>query len=302
MAAGVRKFQFSLSSLLAIFTLAAVLGGVGARWGLSLSLYSVCVTVTVLAMLTRDRAINLGAAVIVSCSFVIFIATLRMRDGRPSSRSLCVSHNRQVAIALLAFSDTNGHFPPAFTIDDRGTPLHSWRTLILPYLDRHDVYKRVDWRRHWDSASNQFLGNVRRLPFVCNIDPVVRRAMERDDENAKALRCTNVLAITGPGFAFQGANPVNRRSVKDPYDRTILYVDLPNTGIPWPEPRDMNWEEVEKNAAIQGGLHFLRGPRNCIAVMCLDGIQRHLPNNVTTAELRAVLTIAGGETVDPFVP
>ncbi len=49
-------------------------------------------------------------------------------------RSACSNNLRQIGVALHNYSDTYGCFPPAFTVDQQGQPMHSWRALILPYL------------------------------------------------------------------------------------------------------------------------------------------------------------------------
>jgi hypothetical protein len=45
-------------------------------------------------------------------------------------------------------------FPPAFTVDADGNKLHSWRTLILPYLDQQELYDTIDLSKPWDAPEN----------------------------------------------------------------------------------------------------------------------------------------------------
>jgi hypothetical protein len=52
--------------------------------------------------------------------------------------------------------------PPAFSVDDNGKPLHSWRTLLLPYLDDEtlaELHAQIRLDEPWDSEHNrQFHG------------------------------------------------------------------------------------------------------------------------------------------------
>ncbi|MEZ6144785.1 MAG: DUF1559 domain-containing protein [Planctomycetaceae bacterium] len=52
-----------------------------------------------------------------------------------SSRHLqCKNNLKQIMLALHNYHDDFGTFPPAYTVDENGKRMHSWRTLIWPYL------------------------------------------------------------------------------------------------------------------------------------------------------------------------
>ena len=48
-----------------------------------------------------------------------------------------MSNLKQIGLALLNYEQTNGRLPPAAVADKQGKAMHSWRTLILPYLERN---------------------------------------------------------------------------------------------------------------------------------------------------------------------
>ena len=68
---------------------------------------------------------------------------------------------RAIGLALLDFHHDHGHFPPARLLADDGTPLHSWRSLILPYLDEGDLFGKIKFDEPWDSESNSKLSTHR---------------------------------------------------------------------------------------------------------------------------------------------
>ena len=49
----------------------------------------------------------------------------------------------------------HGCFPPAYSVDKDGRPLHSWRVLLLPYLDEEELYKQLRLDEPWDSPHNK---------------------------------------------------------------------------------------------------------------------------------------------------
>lgn len=299
---GPTRMQFSLRTLLKWFTLCAVLAGVSARLHANSLYFCICFVAVYVAANSRNRQFNVAAVLVVFTTLAAFAFHSAQGSRRPSLRSPCDNHNRHVALSLLYSQERNGQFPPAYTVDDQGNPLHSWRTLLLPFLDRSDLLNRVALNQPWNSPSNRFLAEVPWLSYVCGIDPSVVKARMQNDDSAPVLRNANVLAIVGPGFVFQGSVPTKLQDITDPHEQTILFIDVPKSSIPWPEPRDFTWEEIRQQAGARGGLHFLSGPMNSITVTCVDGMPRSLPNNIPLEDLHALLTISGGENVDPFIP
>ena len=59
--------------------------------------------------------------------------------------------------AILQYQAENGTLPPAFTVDEAGKPLHSWRVLILPYLGEkeRDLFSKIRLDEPWDSDYNR---------------------------------------------------------------------------------------------------------------------------------------------------
>ena len=56
------------------------------------------------------------------------------------------------------YEDEHGCFPPAYVADASGRPMHSWRVLILPYLDQQQLYDQYDFSEPWNGPNNQQLG------------------------------------------------------------------------------------------------------------------------------------------------
>jgi len=70
--------------------------------------------------------------------------------GPVARRAQCSNSLRQIALALITYEHVHNELPPAYTVDAKGRPLHSWRTLILPYLEYESLYKTIGMRSRPD--------------------------------------------------------------------------------------------------------------------------------------------------------
>jgi hypothetical protein len=52
-----------------------------------------------------------------------------------------MNNMRQLAQALHNYHDKHGSFPPAYQTGPDGRPWHSWRVLILPYIEGENLFK-----------------------------------------------------------------------------------------------------------------------------------------------------------------
>ena len=95
-------------------------------------------------------------------------------------RSRCSHCLGAIVRALHEYQERFGHLPPAFIADENGRPKHSWRVLILPYLEEtgmagteglKQLYASYDLSEPWDGPHNRKL--ARRMPIVygCQGDP-----------------------------------------------------------------------------------------------------------------------------------
>ena len=70
-------------------------------------------------------------------------------------RNTCTNHLKQIAFALLNYQEVYGSLPPAHTVDAAGKPLHSWRVLILPFMEEAALYDKIDLAKPWDDPANR---------------------------------------------------------------------------------------------------------------------------------------------------
>ena len=79
----------------------------------------------------------------------------------------CTNKLMQIGLAMHSYQDSYGSFPPAYVADEDGKPMHSWRVLLLPYLERSDLYEMYNFDEPWDSPGNRALANMTPNIYAC---------------------------------------------------------------------------------------------------------------------------------------
>jgi len=82
-----------------------------------------------------------------------------VESAREAQRRLdCQGNMQQITLAMLLYNAEHGTLPPAFSVDDNGKPLHSWRVLLLPYLGDEELatlYEQIRLDEPWNSEHNR---------------------------------------------------------------------------------------------------------------------------------------------------
>ena len=77
----------------------------------------------------------------------------------------CHSRIFEVASAIQMYKLQHGSLPPRVVYVD-GVPMHSWRVLILQYIDRQ-LFNQYRFNEPWDSKHNMALASQRPSCFAC---------------------------------------------------------------------------------------------------------------------------------------
>ena len=105
----------------------------------------------------------LGLAIVFVLVALLFPARRGSREA--ARRTQCRNNLKQIALALHNYESHYHALPPAYTIDAEGKPLHSWRTLILPWIEQVNLYNSIDLSKPWDDPANAEALNT--VPQVC---------------------------------------------------------------------------------------------------------------------------------------
>ncbi len=172
--------------------------------------------------------------------------------------------------------------------------MHSWRVLILPYLESAQaqaVASQYRFDEPWDGPHNRKLAGKMPDLYRCPNSP----------PNSVT---TSYVAVVGPGTTWPGGEPgVKRgdsRAAFQAFEEKILLVESCGVKIPWMEPRDLELDQLPLTINPPGGLGISsehpkrsRWPRCEPAganVAMGDGSTRWLPDETLPDELRRLLT------------
>lgn len=188
-------------------------------------------------------------------------------------------------MAVANYHDTYGSFPPAYLADENGVPIHSWRVLLLPFLDGSELYGQYDFGEPWDGPNNRKL--------IANM-PTVFGFHSRSD---LADGTTNYLAVVGEQTVWPSTGAMGYEHVGDGTGTTILIVENEGAGIFWTEPRDLDFDTMvfDLKAESAASISSIYAPP---AILTVDSQVLKLDLEHSPASVRALLTANGGEHVN----
>ncbi|HZL89302.1 MAG TPA: DUF1559 domain-containing protein [Pirellulaceae bacterium] len=286
-----RPPQFTLrQALLSIAGLCAFLAFfrlVGLGPGIGLLFVGVMIGFSIISLLRREWW--LAAVPLFILAVCVCLLLPSVGSGPPSKRMMCGNNLKQFAIALLSYHDRYGTLPPAYVADQNGRPMHSWRVLILPFMEQQALYNLYRFDEPWDGPNNSKLLKYG-LPY--NKCPSV-------DANGPAKKDTetNYLVVVGPKTAFPGDKCVALSDITDDKGNTILVVEVHNSGIHWMEPRDLHVTQMARTINAAKGQGISSQHTGGANVAMSDGSVRFLSaEELTAADVESLLTIAGNET------
>jgi len=285
-----RAFQFTLSQLLLLTAVCGVLIAACASLRESIVFaVGLALIAGTIAFLTGDKLSSLEwliAVVIATVMTGLFIPPREILHG-PSRRGSCMNNLRNITLALQQYEQWYGSFPPAYIADANGKPIHSWRVLLLPFLEQRDLYDKYRFDEPWNGRNNSKLHHTRMRLFECLADKQVTGE-------------TSYVAIVGAETAWPGEVGTRSYEIKDAFSSTILLAEVHNSGIHWMEPRDLELSKMAMTINPKNGVGISSGHPKGAQVSLVDGRVKFLSNDLPPATLRALLTIADGEEVGEY--
>ncbi|MEX0939598.1 MAG: M56 family metallopeptidase [Pirellulales bacterium] len=211
---------------------------------------------------------------------------LAVEKARAAARRIMSRNDlKQLALAMLTYEATYGHFPTAKIHQYRkGEDVlqsehpHSWRVAILPFLEQRALYEQYRFDQPWDSEANRRvlaqMPDVYRSPF---------------DEPTSTN--SGYFAIVGPETMFDGDTGTEASEVRDGLSNTLLLVDAKRS-IPWTKPEDIPYDNQQPLPGLGGWIE------EGFAGAIVDGSVRVYPKEMEEQTLRALITKAGREPVE----
>jgi Protein of unknown function (DUF1559) len=183
---------------------------------------------------------------------------------------------------LHNYHDTHGRLPPAVVYSEDGTPLYSWRVLILPFIEQQALYDQFKLDEPWDSPNNIRL--LEKMPSTF--------APPRGKANKTPRYHTVCHVFVGPGAAFEGREGFRLKDFLDGTSNTILIVEA-GEPTPWTKPDELIYDP-------NGPLPELKCPfKDGFRAAMADGSARFLSKGISERSLRAAITRNANDTFGP---
>ena len=150
---------------------------------------------------------------------------------------------QSLMLACHNFHDSNKCFPQAYSKDETGKPLLSWRVHLLPFMDQDELYKKFKLDEPWDSEHNIKL--LDQMPGVFKAATV-----------EKPLLNGHTLFVA----PFSGNTAISNSQVKleEIYDGSSntagIVMARPQKSVPWTAPQDI---EISNETDFPSVLHNL---------------------------------------------
>ncbi|GIW93858.1 MAG: hypothetical protein KatS3mg110_1899 [Pirellulaceae bacterium] len=227
----------------------------------------------------------LAAAVGSLATWIIYANLLpRWRAWQQARQAVhCQQQLKKIAIALRNYYADYGQLPPVVVKAADGTPMHSWRVLLLPYLGYEALWANYRLDQPWNSPANQAVAMT--IPA------------EYQDTSQLGSNTTPFLAITGPNAAWTIAETRQSAKFAEPAQQIILVMEMAGSNILWTQPVDA---DLSKISFTINGKHPI-GPRAGHSggphVMAMDGSVYQLRPDLPDHMVRSLLDATDGATL-----
>jgi hypothetical protein len=176
------------------------------------------------------------------------------------------------------YQGKHGRLPPAVVYGEDGTPLHSWRVLILPFIEQEPLFRRFKLDEPWDSPHN-----IQLLPEMPRV------FAPYDGSTASKPHTTFYQVFVGKGAAFEGSNGLRLdKDFPDGTSSTFLIVEA-GEAVPWTKPADLPYDAGQPLPRL-GGLF-----KDTFRVAFADASVQSFKQSLSEPSLRAGITRNGGD-------
>jgi len=193
-----------------------------------------------------------GLVLFCGCGILLGLLLPAVQSAREAARRMSCSNNiKQIGFAMHNYHSTYDSLPPAYTVDENGRPLHSWRTLLLPFLEQRALYEQIDLSKPWDDPVN--------LSIAQTVVPTYQCPSTVNDPSY-----TTYLAIVDPNGVMTGPIPTRFHDITDGLSNTIMVTEADSDlAVPWMSPQDIDLQAFLDSGTVRnqgghlGGAHSL---------------------------------------------
>jgi len=179
-----------------------------------------------------------------------------------AARAKCLNNLRQIGLALHSYEGVNQRFPPSCIItnphaegsaygisygdDIRVGPTgFGWGTLLLPFLEQDNLYRRFDLKEPCWSPVNAAAARTKVAVFICPSATGGSDGFEVQKQGADNKHGVPIVLSNGSTVFFAHSHYVTNAGLNQPWGRSTAYCydfDVPE---PVPEPTGALFDVID---------------------------------------------------------
>ena len=160
----------------------------------------------------------------------------------------------------------------------------SWRVELLPFIEESKLHEAIDHSAAWDAASNTEFHKPVPHGLKCH---------NREDSSSN----TQLVGVHSDN-SFWRDEETTFDDISDRNCDTLVFIELDLPDVHWMSPNDVTLEDLIELLERDGRLPSLHSAG--VLMSFADVSVRCVPHEKITPEfLRAIVSINGGEIIDP---
>ncbi len=211
----------------------------------------------------------------------------------------CSSNLKQIAFCIHNHYAFFKRYPRAIRNDSNGRPMHGWHIAILRYMEQRPIYDQYRFKEPWDSQHNLTLAyrtisdNTGRRFIPGTPDYCVCPSHRQHTKT----RFTNYTVITGPGTLFPSNRRTTHTDITDGTANTLVAVEIDHPNVHWLQPWTLSIETMSFRVNDSSKPSISSQHPGGANVAFVDGEVYFMSEDIEPQQLRALITISGGENV-----
>jgi len=189
-------------------------------------------------------------------------------------------HLKQIGLAAHNYHDTHNQFP-AFSRNESGRPLLSWRVMVLPCLEQAALYSEFHLDEPWDSPHNKTL--IGRMPDI----------FKSPGAKSSQPGMTTYQTVMGDDTIFEAnGGKVSASDVTDGMSNTVMVIDAsPEFETIWTKPGDLMPDTAKMRKALEDRFN------NGGLILLADGSRRQLRRGLDDAAIMNIFSRNDGQVI-----
>jgi len=216
-----------------------------------------------------------GVMALLCTGILVALLLPAVQQARMAAQRMQSSNNlKQIALAMHNYHDVYGTFPPAYIPDEDGKPMHSWRVLILPFVEASYIYDQYDFSQPWDSPANR---------EACQMMPGAYISPALGSDGMSDV--TTYVAVAGPKSVISTEKGIAFSEITAGSSNSIMVIEDTTDPVLWYKPVDISPQALSsKNFDDQ----YFRGIQAAMA----DGAVHFFPEG-SKGQVQGMLSIDG---------